>query len=79
MSCARGANTSLSDAGSARDARTARLEAGTVPTRMYAGGAQCAGRPTMLVHAYNDEDVYIVARMKGVGVIDRERSADADF
>jgi hypothetical protein len=29
--------------------------------------------------AYTEEDVYIVARMKGVGVIDRERSADADF
>jgi hypothetical protein len=29
--------------------------------------------------AYNDEDVYLVARMKGVGVIDRERSQDADF
>jgi hypothetical protein len=29
--------------------------------------------------AYNEEDVYLVARMKGVGVIDRERSMDADF
>ena len=29
--------------------------------------------------AYNDEDVYLVARMKGVGVIDRKRSMDADF
>jgi hypothetical protein len=29
--------------------------------------------------AYNNEDVYLVARMKGVGVIDRERSMDADF
>jgi len=29
--------------------------------------------------AYNDEDVYLVARMKDIGVIDRERSADADF
>jgi hypothetical protein len=29
--------------------------------------------------AYNDEDVYLVARMKGVGVIDRERASDADF
>jgi hypothetical protein len=29
--------------------------------------------------AYNDEDVYLVARMKGVGVIDRERPPDADF
>ena len=29
--------------------------------------------------AYNSEDVYLVARMKGVGVIDRERSADAGF
>jgi hypothetical protein len=29
--------------------------------------------------AYNEEDVYLVARMKGVGVIDRERPRDADF
>jgi hypothetical protein len=29
--------------------------------------------------AYNDEDVFLVARMKGVGVIDRKRSLDADF
>ena len=29
--------------------------------------------------AYNEEDVYLVARMKGVGVIDRKRSLDADF
>jgi hypothetical protein len=29
--------------------------------------------------AYNEDDVYLVARMKGVGVIDRKRSADADF
>jgi hypothetical protein len=29
--------------------------------------------------AYNDEDIYLVARMKGVGVIDRERPRDADF
>ena len=29
--------------------------------------------------AYNDEDVYLVARMKGVGVIDRERPADQAF
>jgi hypothetical protein len=29
--------------------------------------------------AYNEDDVYLVARMKGVGVIDRERSMDADF
>jgi hypothetical protein len=29
--------------------------------------------------AYNDEDVFLVARMKGVGVIDRERPSDADF
>ncbi len=55
-SCARGAHTPSPNAGSAR---TARLEAGTVPTRMYAGGAQCAGRPTMMVHAYN-ADFYIL-------------------
>jgi len=29
--------------------------------------------------AYNEEDVYLVPRMKGVGVIDRERPSDADF
>jgi hypothetical protein len=29
--------------------------------------------------AYNSEDVYLVARMKGVGVIDRERPSDIDF
>lgn len=29
--------------------------------------------------AYNDEDVYLVARMKGAGIIDRERPSDADF
>jgi len=29
--------------------------------------------------AYQDEDVYLVARMKGVCVIDRERPSDADF
>jgi hypothetical protein len=29
--------------------------------------------------AYNKEDVYLVARMTGVGVIDRKRSSDADF
>src|SRR2546423_4033645 len=29
--------------------------------------------------AYQDEDVYLVAKMKGVGVIDRERPSDADF
>ena len=29
--------------------------------------------------AYRDDDVYLVARIKGAGVIDRERSADADF
>jgi hypothetical protein len=29
--------------------------------------------------AYAEEDVYLVARMKGVGVIDRKRSLDADF
>ena len=29
--------------------------------------------------AYSDDDVYLVARMKGVGVIDRKRSVDADF
>jgi hypothetical protein len=29
--------------------------------------------------AYNDNDVYLVARMKGVGVIDRERPRNADF
>jgi len=29
--------------------------------------------------AYNSEDVFLVARMKGVGVIDRKRSLDADF
>ena len=29
--------------------------------------------------AYTEDDVYLVARMKGVGVIDRERSMDADF
>ena len=29
--------------------------------------------------AYNDYDVYLVARMKGAGIIDRERPSDADF
>jgi hypothetical protein len=29
--------------------------------------------------AYNDKDVYLVARMKGAGIIDRERPRDADF
>jgi hypothetical protein len=29
--------------------------------------------------AYNNEDVYVVARMKGAGTIDRERPSDADF
>ncbi len=29
--------------------------------------------------AYRDEDVYLVARMRGVGVVDRERTGDADF
>ncbi len=29
--------------------------------------------------AYNGEDVYLVARMKGAGVIDRERPADQAF
>ncbi len=29
--------------------------------------------------AYQNDDVFLVARMKGVGVIDRKRSADADF
>lgn len=29
--------------------------------------------------AYNEEDVYFVARMKGAGIIERERPSDADF
>jgi hypothetical protein len=29
--------------------------------------------------AYNDEDIYLVARMKGAGVIVRERPSDVDF
>ncbi len=29
--------------------------------------------------AYDEKDVYLVARMKGVGIIDRERPSDADF
>ena len=29
--------------------------------------------------AYQEDDVYLVARMRGVGVIDRDRPADADF
>ena len=29
--------------------------------------------------AYNDEDVYLVARMKGAGIIDRERPSDQAF
>lgn len=29
--------------------------------------------------AYNEADVYFVARMKGAGIIDRERPSDADF
>lgn len=29
--------------------------------------------------AYNGEDVYLVARMKGAGVIERERPADQAF
>ena len=30
-----------------------RIQAGVVPARMYAGGAHCAGRASMLVHEYN--------------------------
>ena len=29
--------------------------------------------------AYNEADVYLVARMKGAGIIDRDRPSDADF
>ena len=29
--------------------------------------------------AYNEEDVYLVARMKGAGIIDRERPLDQAF
>ena len=29
--------------------------------------------------AYNEEDVYLVARMKGAGIIDRERPSDQAF
>ena len=54
--CARGSHTSPSDAGGARGAP---LQAGAVPTRMYAGGAQCSERPRMLVHSYN-ADFYIL-------------------
>ncbi len=33
----------------------------------------------LVQEAYNEADVYLVARMKGAGVIDRDRPADADF
>ncbi len=36
-----------------------RIETGTLPTRMYAGGAACTGTPALLVHAYND-DLYLL-------------------
>ena len=29
--------------------------------------------------AYNEADVYFVARIKGAGIIERERPSDADF
>ena len=32
---------------------------GSLPTRMYAGGATCTGTPSLLVHAYNDDTVIL--------------------
>jgi hydroxyacylglutathione hydrolase len=34
--------------------RGSAIERGTLPTRMYAGGATCTGTPALQVHAYND-------------------------
>ncbi len=56
IACARGAPIAQANG---TKVQVARLEAGTVPSRMYAGGAQCIGRPTLLVHAYN-ADFYIL-------------------
>ena len=35
--------------------RSDALQAGTLPGRMYAGGASCVGTPHFLVHAYNSD------------------------
>lgn len=56
FACARGGQHGSADRAIA--GRT-RLERGTVPARMYAGGAKCEGRPAMLVQAYN-ADLFIL-------------------
>jgi hydroxyacylglutathione hydrolase len=52
LSCAHGASSSANPIGD-------RVAPGTLPERMYAGGAACTGTPRMLVHAYN-ADLFIL-------------------
>jgi hydroxyacylglutathione hydrolase len=52
LSCAHGASSSANPIGD-------RVAPGTLPERMYAGGAVCTGTPRMLVHEYN-ADLFIL-------------------